>query len=33
MEAKVYLLKDLECAACSAKIEKALNTFDEINID
>lgn len=28
---KVYLLKDLECAACSAKIEKALNTFDEID--
>ncbi len=28
---KVYLLKDLECAACSVKIEKALNTFDEID--
>lgn len=28
---KVYLLKDLDCAACSVKIEKALNTFDEID--
>lgn len=28
---KVYYLKDLDCAACSAKIEKALNTFDEID--
>ena len=29
---KVYYLKDLDCAACSAKIEKALNTFDEIDL-
>lgn len=28
---KVYRLKDLDCAACSVKIEKALNTFDQID--
>ena len=28
---KCYYLKDLDCAACSAKIEKALNSFDEID--